>query len=364
MRADKESARGDGRLYREPGSRFWWMAFYDNGRELRQSTRETDQKRAKKVLKRRIADVLRGDHIPHEHKVTLADLVAMVETDYKVHQRRSEGTITYPLAHLKAQLGEHTPAFALTSDRLDQYILSRQEEKASNASIRIELALLSKAFTLAVRARKLRTKPYIPKPDGDPSSVREGFFTREEVEALCEHLDADLADVVSFLFWSTWRVGEARTLLWKDYDRAEEAIRLRPEHSKNKHGRVLPLVGELAAVITRRLKVRRLDCPYIFHRHGRPIGDFRKAWKAACNAIGLSGRIVHDLRRSGVRHLIQAGVDPHTVMAFSGHRTASMLKRYHIIALDDLRAAAARGSAYNGGTTKFAALGTRRERGE
>jgi hypothetical protein len=65
-----------------------------------------------------------------------------------------------------------------------------------------------------------------------------------------------------------------------------------------------------------------------------------------CTAIGLPDRIVHDLRRSGVKHLIGAGVDPHAVMAFSGHRTHSMLKRYHIIALDDLRAAAARGSAY------------------
>jgi integrase len=118
---------------------------------------------------------------------------------------------------------------------------------------------------------------------------------------------------------------------------------VRPERSKTKHGRVLPLVGELAAIITRRVDARRLDCPHIFHDQGHPIGDFRKAWRAACAAVGLSGRIVHDLRRSGVRHLIHAGVDPHTVMAFSGHRTPSMLKRYHIIALDDLRAAAAKG---------------------
>jgi integrase len=76
---------------------------------------------------------------------------------------------------------------------------------------------------------------------------------------------------------------------------------------------------------------------------------------------------VHDLRRSGVKHLIGAGVDPHTVMAFSGHRTSSMLKRYHIIALDDLRAAAAKGSAYDGATTaRVASLTarTRRERAE
>jgi len=87
-------------------------------------------------------------------------------------------------------------------------------------------------------------------------------------------------------------------------------------------------------------------CLSFFHRNGKPIGDFRKAWEKACTSIGLSGRIVHDLRRSGVRHLIHAGVDPHTVMEFSGHRTPSMLKRYHIIALDDLRRAAERGSAY------------------
>ena len=147
-------------------------------------------------------------------------------------------------------------------------------------------------------------------------------------------------------------------------DRHEQTIRLRPGHSKNKHGRVLPVVGALAAMIDRRLAARRLDCPYIFHDQGHPIGDFRKSWQTACAAVGLSGRMVHDLRRSGVRHLIHAGVDPHTVMAFSGHRTPSMLRRYHIIALDDLRAAAAKGDAYRDEAATVAALasGTRKER--
>jgi len=65
---------------------------------------------------------------------------------------------------------------------------------------------------------------------------------------------------------------------------------------------------------------------------------------------------VHDLRRSGVRHLIRAGVPPHTVMAMSGHRTASMLKRYDIISLDDLRQAARRGSEYAGQPSQVTAL--------
>jgi integrase len=130
---------------------------------------------------------------------------------------------------------------------------------------------------------------------------------------------------------------------------------------------VLPLVGELAAVIDRRLAGRRLDCPYIFHRNGQAIGDFRKLWERACTAIGLSGRLVHDLRRSGVKHLIDSGNDPHTVMASSGHRTPSMLRRYHIIDFDDLRRAAAKASAHRAESVASVTpltTRTRRERAE
>src|SRR5262245_62506537 len=62
----------------------------------------------------------------------------------------------------------------------------------------------------------------------------------------------------------------------------------------------------------------------------------------------MPGRIPHDLRRSGVKHYIEAGVDPHIVMAWSGHRTRSMLDRYHVIDLDDLRHAGKQASSYQG----------------
>jgi integrase len=73
------------------------------------------------------------------------------------------------------------------------------------------------------------------------------------------------------------------------------------------------------------------------------------------------------LRRSGVKHLIDSGNDPHTVMAFSGHRTPSMLRPYHIIDVDDLRRAAARASAHRAESAASVTplvAGTRRERAE
>jgi hypothetical protein len=50
---------------------------------------------------------------------------------------------------------------------------------------------------------------------------------------------------------------------------------------------VLLIVGELAEIIERRLKMRRLDCPYIFHADGRPIGDFRKRWRKGARPSGF-----------------------------------------------------------------------------
>jgi len=43
------------------------------------------------------------------------------------------------------------------------------------------------------------------------------------------------------------------------------------------YGRVIALEGQLRSVIERRVQARSVSCPYVFHRLGRPMGEFRKA---------------------------------------------------------------------------------------
>jgi integrase len=70
--------------------------------------------------------------------------------------------------------------------------------------------------------------------------------------------------------------------------------------------------------------------PWLFHRDGKPIKSFRRAWATACRLAGLPGRIPHDFRRTAVRNLERAGVPRSTAMAMVGHQTEAIYRRYAI----------------------------------
>ena len=92
-------------------------------------------------------------------------------------------------------------------------------------------------------------------------------------------------------------------------------------------------------IIERRKLVRRLDCPFVFHRNGKPIKSFRRAFKAACK--GRRPRRTAAARHAAVggQELPQGWAIEHERMKLSGHQTDSVYRRHDIISDDDLTAA-------------------------
>jgi len=274
-------------------------------------------------------------------------------------------------------------AAAVTPEQIDKYIERRLASKRGTrgelipgdrpASINRSLQLLGQCFSLAVKRGKLSRSPYIRKLS-EADNVRQGFFSEAEIKVVLANLPDDgLRDFVEWGSCAGQRKSEIASLTWDMVDGDE--IRVPGELCKNRSARVIPLGPELAEIIARRKKARRMVAidgmtrlaEPIFHRgDGKRVGEFRKSWHSACVAAGLgkiacpncrseanaesscrkckikrkySGRLFHDFRRSCARRLLAAGVPTQIAKKITGHQTDSMFDRYAIVSSADVLAA-------------------------
>jgi integrase len=215
----------------------------------------------------------------------------------------------------------------------------------ARATVRQWLALLRAAMRLPMK-RGIPVK--VPAfPAIEVKNARKGFLEPEEFQAVVAALELPWADIARFAYETMWRRSEVLDLTWDMVDRRNGIITL-PD-SKSGEPRVIPIIGDLGAVIERRWAARavgRTLSPFVFHRRGRRIKSFRKRWDNACSVAGLKGVLFHDLRRTGARDSRNAGVAEGVIMKRAGWKTRHVFERYSIVSLDDQRQAALRTQAY------------------
>ena len=268
-------------------------------------------------MAQRRAEIYSGTHLDWSPKrTTVGELLDGVLKDNRKNGREAkrhewvEGVIR---KHLRPVFGP-MKATNLRYDHVDRYIERRQNKTAANATINRELALLRRTYNLGREAGKVAVVPLLPK-NLEENNIRKGFFERDEF-----------------------------TARWDQVDLVEGVVRLQPGETKNEEARVIPLGDELRMMLSLQFSARQQkwpDCPWVFSRQGRPIRDFRDAWDRACKEVGLI-----DLRRTGVRNLIRAGVPERVAMAISGHKTRAVFDRYNIVSERDLHDAARKLNTY------------------
>jgi integrase len=318
----------------------YWIKYYRHGKQYAESARSNKRAVAEHLLKLREGEIAQG-RLPSVcfDRISFDELMEDFLTDYQINGKRSlsraEGC-TRKL--LKEFAGARVPD--ITTARINRYIEKRQSQGVSNATINRELSAIKRAFNLAAQSTppKVAQVPYIPMLV--ENNVRKGFIEHAEYRRLSNELPDYLKPVFTFAYLTGWRKSEILDLKWNHVNLADGIVRLEPGETKNKEGRTLYMEPELWDMMKALQKNRRHVCPYVFDSNGHKIGDFRKPWKKSCKIIGKPELLFHDLRRSGVRNMVRAGIPERVVMTISGHKTRSIFDRYDIVSERDMQEAA------------------------
>jgi len=327
-------------------SEIFWIKYYRDGRPFFESSQSTKEGDAKRLLKEREGDIVKGVPIsPKMGSRKFKELAEDVLTDYRINGKKSyKHTELRFRLHLLPYFG-HLKASLISTSSIQKYVAKRQQEKASNGTINRELTLLGRAFNLAKQSGKLVHVPHVPKLK--ENNVRKGFFEPEQFRSVHKHLPEYLKPLAHFAYLTGWRKGEITSLEWRQVDFEAGRVALEVGTTKNEEARSFPLTQELRELLEgqkeQTLKVQREKgkvIPWVFHRKDKPIGDFSKAWATACKKAGTPGRIPHDFRRTAVRNLVRAGIPERVAMQMTGHKTRAVFERYNIVSEGDLDMAA------------------------
>jgi integrase len=315
-----------------------YMKFYVGGKPVVEPTGTTKLPEAKKILRRRLGGIASGRYIPAEvDKTTFGQIKEMALNHYRANGRKSLDRLEDAIAHLSAFFPDLVRVPHITADRVTAYVAARREDKAANATVNRELSALKLMLRLGERAGKVVNRPYIGLLE--ENNVKTGFFEDDQFEAVVGYLPADLKPVFEVAYITGWRVrSEILTRQKPHLDLKAGWLRLEPGETKNKKGRMFPLVPRLRATLEAQLeRTRHLEhktgtiIPWLFHRAGRPIKSFRRSWLTACTNAGVPTRTPHDFRRTGIRNLERSGVPRSAAMAMVGHLTESVYRRYAIV---------------------------------
>ena len=350
-------AKGEGSLLLLKGCKIFYAQFYQNGKQVRVSTGKRVKQEALIELRRLMGRADQGlVPVSELRKITYGQLREALIASYQEKGNRTlyqtaDGEET--IGGLKAldtffgyDANNAGPSVtAITTDTGRVFAKRQLAAGFSTATINRSLACLRRMLAIAREDGKLQSVPFI-RLLKEPNA-RKGFITHKQFDELLAVLPRHLRPLIQFLYWCGCRLGEARSIQWEQVNLQERLIRLEADQTKNATARVIPLPSVVAEELS-----------HIEPKTGTVFDatNLRAEWAKACTAVKLgqtkeqesaegnkwqryTGLIVHDLRRSAIRNMVAAGNPENWCMAISGHKTASVFRRYAIVSTADITTA-------------------------
>jgi len=311
----------------------WHLKYYVRGKPVQVPSGTDDYDEALAMLRKRMAEAsTRDSYTDQPERIKMDQLLDLVLDDYRYNERKSTyDTELRVKSHLRPFFGA-MKAQAVGTSAMRHYVELRRRQKAAAATINKELSFVRRAMKLGTRQDPplvLRVPHFEMLP---VDNVREGILEHEQYRTLRDALPlyARIALVISYHTGA--RKGEIRSIRKDRVDTKAKRINLPGRTTKNGKQRYLPIYGDMAAELDMWLvRIKGTRCPFLIQDNDQPVFDFEKAWATACDVAGIPGTLFHDLRRTAVTNMIEAGLSEKEAMEISGHKTRAVFDRYHIV---------------------------------
>lgn len=353
------NTKGEGSIFQRKDG-YWYFQLVHDGQKFVTSlhTKRARQARTNAVIEKRkiIGKIARAEDTPRTaENVTVGDICEL----YIAYAKRN-----LKAAHSVEQMFNHNMrtsvefwnlrAAKLTTAELETYKERRKNEGVKPATIKHELENLGAAL---YRAKDERTPPLlkdVPKfPMDRIDNRREGFLDDAGYKKILNALPnfAKLAFVVAYHLGC--RVGELFHLRWEQVHLNEENPSkgyIDLHKTKNGKDRRAPIYFDMHRWLKWQLAIRDKRfpwCEYVIFHHdashsnravpGNPIVSIRRTWNSAAKRAGYPGLLLHDMRRTACRNMVQKAKIPRALAKLiSGHLTDSMFDRYNIVDPEDI----------------------------
>lgn len=214
-------------------------------------------------------------------------------------------------------------------------------------TVRLELALLSNLYSIAIRewGLGLNNNPVanVRKPTPSPGRTRR-LRQDEEQRLLAEvdrHSNPMLGWIVRIALETAMRSSEILTLRTPQIEIDRRLVIL--HETKNTLPRTVPLTVEGQRLFQAALAnpTRPNDTDLVFFGEPGSTGErnpyiISKVWGEARSRADLTDFRFHDLRHEAISRLVEAGLSDLEVAAISGHKSMQMLRRYTHLRSSDL----------------------------
>ena len=313
----------------------WWLSFMDpnTGKQVRRSTETEDEERAKRIfdkIKGQIAEGKWFERLPGQD-ISFGELIEKYLEEYSAVQKapktylRDKSLKAHLLSHFaKLKLTQVTPRI------IAEYKTKRRSENASPRTINYELALLSHAFTIAIREWEWVSENPVKKVTREKvHNQMERWLTPEEEGRLLGAAPEWLRDIILFAIHTGFRMSEILDLKWTQIDTSRRTVTI--SEQKNRGVDTLPLNATVMDILSNKAKGRAGGSGLVFpSRSGTRISNrnLSRAFKAALKKARIKGFRFHDLRHTFATRLVQNGVDLYAVQRLGRWKNTAMIMRY------------------------------------